>query len=379
VLEERGRELLEGRTFDVAEVIRCVRAWIVDHRIIEELLVRFRFFDGGRRSDLRLAEILGARLRATPPVRVVAEPYGGLWVYGDDRSCRVDSNSEVGGSAFWLGQDHVASVILPEDELVEAVSAWTQARASLEKLRRHHPGLAIEPHGEVLAGGGDVSRWHWLDSLERARKGDFPWALFLPLIEGILDRPPIARFFSFASLDRLCFSSSSNFPFVTDGLPIILPVRSTPIRARDLADSAGQARYIVELGGAHHEAGVTEALERIEIAVTAAPHAPFRGSRAHLVKSQVDAELIRQAKSLRLELRQSRQWYEAIMQRDRRSCTVDSRATWHAAFTAESGESFAASFPDVTVMVQAACRWLEDAASPNELRAELGLEDDARG
>jgi hypothetical protein len=361
VLHEGQQRVAGGRTHTIADVICCVRAWTLDRRPIEAMYEPFPYIDRTRRAMARVAARIEARLRPVPPVRVAIEQDLGyeLWAYGDGRSCRVDLGDEAAGGAcacaFLVVQSQAARVVLPEPEIAGAVAAWTQERATLDELRRGAPGLVLEPHGELLE-AGQVARWHWLHVLELARAPDSGLHAYRPLIERILERPAVAGFFSFTSLDRLCFSSSSNYPFVTDGLPILW--------------AAGDGTYVVQLGGERQAVDLERALALIEAALEAAPHRPFHGSEAHLIGREVDAELRRRGSGLQVALRQARQWYRVELRHGRRTCELGSLDS--ACFCEEpAGEAGSARFPDLGSMVRAARRWLEDAASPEEMRAEL--------
>jgi hypothetical protein len=357
VLHDGAARIAGGRTHTIAEAIRCARAWVVERRPIDELYEPFPFIDHTRRSLARVAALIEAALGPAPPVRVVIERDVGyeLWAYGDRRSCRVDVGDAACACAFLVVQSQVAGVIVPEPEVAGAVAAWTQERVALDELRRRYPELAVAPHGELLVEASEVARWHWRNVLEGARQPGSVLSAFLPLIERVVERPSISSFFSFTSLARLCFSSSSNYPFVTDGLPVLSP--------------AGEARYIVELGAERREVDVEGALEAIEAALAAAPHRPFHGSAEHLITATVDAELVRQGSSLRVELQQARQWYRARLSHGRRICELWS--TEQVTFREEpGGEVGRATFPDLAATVRAARRWLEEVASPEEVRAE---------
>jgi hypothetical protein len=332
-----------------------MKAWLVDERAIEQLHLQFPFLDSTWRALSRLAGEIEQALRGTA-VRVVIERDLGyeLWAYGDGRSCRIDADADRCAAAFLVDLSQAAHAELPPAALASAVAAWTEARASLAELTRAYAQTVVEPHAESLA-SGDVARWHWQHVLDRARRPDSTLAPFLPLVERILETPSIASFFSFTSLIRLCFSSSSNYPFVTDALPVVWPAR--------------QGGYVVEHEGAAHHVGADEAIPLLEAALDRAPHRPFVGSRQNLVVQAANAELARRGRELRAELRQRRQWYRAIVERGRRWCMIDGEDDWSAAFYEEPiGLVARATHDDRAIIIDAVCRWVDDGAALEEIK-----------
>src|SRR6185503_16077256 len=85
------------------------------------------------------------------------------------------------------------------------------------------PRIELERHAEVVE--TDPARWHWLHVVDRIEDPDDVLAPLRELI-GMLAKSPVAtKFYSFSSLNHLCFSASSHFPWVNKGLPVITPTR----------------------------------------------------------------------------------------------------------------------------------------------------------
>lgn len=128
VLRIGETRVAEGRAHSSAEVIGCVRAWVLDRSQIEELYEPFPFVDRTRRLLARVAAKIEAGLRSALPVRVVVEEEWSrysLWTYGDGRSCTIEVDDARSACAFLILQSQAAHLIAPEYEIVGAVAAWT--------------------------------------------------------------------------------------------------------------------------------------------------------------------------------------------------------------------------------------------------------------
>lgn len=322
------------------------------------------------RNEQRLTDDLAARAflageveRALGPstaVRTVIES-NELWAYGDGRSCRIDVDGDHFGVVFLVGSKEVAHAAITVTEIGATVAAWTEALVPLADLSRVCTALLIEPHAELLE-RGEVARWHWRRALDEARVPDSTLARFLTLIERIVDHPSIARFFSFTSHGVLCFSASSTFPFVTEGLPIVRP--------------SAEGGYVIEEGDVRQRGDVDETLARIDDALAQSPHRPFVGAVDHLMVQDVNAELARRGRSLRAVVRQYRQWYRTVLERGPRSCAVlkvgaPSSPWWALRFVEQpTGPLADVAFRDGASAIRGACRWIEESVSLDEARAE---------
>ncbi len=348
VLHDGDSRIAGGRAHSQEDVTGCVRAWLIDKRAVTELYGEWPFIDSHRRGLRRLADLIEKNLSPVSTVRVRIEKDLGyeLWAYGDDRSCRID---EGGGVAFLIGLSQAAKVTLGDDRLGTAVAAWTETRVSLAELARRVPGLAVFPHAEMLE-AGDAARWHWQHLLDGARADAGPLGAYLPLLELVVARPVITRFFSFTSLYWLCFSRSSHYPFVTDGLPVLLP-----------SDDG----YQIELGQEKWTGDAAATVARLEQILAGAAGAPFRGNQADVDVPRIDAELIRQGAALRASRVQRRQWYDAWVIAGNRACQVSTDTSWLVTFHEASVERGLMLYPDGPTAVAAVRRWVEDGAAVN--------------
>ena len=350
---EGDSRIADGRTHSHGNVIGCVRAWLIERRAVTELYGEWPFIDATRRGLRHLAGLVEAALTAGGPVRVVIERDIGseLWAYGDDRSCRID---EGGGVAFLIGLSQAAHATLGNDRLGAAVAAWTEVGVSLSELTGRVPGLAVLPHAEILE-AGDAARWHWQNLLEGARNGGPPLGPYLPLLELVVERPAISRFFSFTSLHWLCFSRSSNFPFVTDGLPVLSPA---------------QDGYTIELGQERWTGAAAATAARLEEILSATPGTPFRGNQADVDVPQIDAELAHQGSALRARRMQRQQWYDAWVIAGDRACEVTLGGSCHVVFHEAGVEHGSMTYDEGAAAVAAVRRWFGDCA-PVDLKSPM--------
>lgn len=334
-----------GRTRVVTDVAGCLRAWLLECREISELYGFWPFVDATRREFRRLAALIEPALARPGPTRVVLEGEIGyaLWVYGNDRSCNLELGTPV-PCAFLIGQSQVAAAAVPESQLAVAIAAWTQARVSLAELAGRTPGLTVLPHAELLE-RGEAAQWHWANVLDGARAGVFPLDSFLPLFERIVARPAINRFYSFTSMHRLCFSYSSNYPFVTDGLPVL--------------NAAGDGRFTLRQGRETWTDRPDGILERLEQILERTTRTPFRGSSTDVDIRTVDAELARQGSPLRARSVQRQQWFKIQVAANDRTCQVSPDSGWGVIYHDANGERGRQNYAEGAAAIEAVRRWLE--------------------
>jgi hypothetical protein len=338
-----------GRTHDVDAAIGAVREWL-EGKSIAHVAESWPFVDATRR---RMHELLAIVTPSCGDVaRCVIDCNIGfeLWIHGRGRSCQLHAAEDGTVSAsFLLGPAQVAFGDVTADPATP-ISRWVHG-ATLAELTRL--GITSEPRADLLE-SGDVARWHWLHVRERIAHPNDVLAGSRPLLERLAERELPTRFFSYSSLSQFCFSASSHFPWVNDGLPVIIP----PYQERG---------YVIDVGTSCTECDLPRAIEVIESALATYPIAPFFGSAAYLTIGKLDAELARAGSALRAELRQHCQWYYAAVVSGERHCTVsgDLRS---AVFHEDGEQSLRASFGRASNTVDAIRKWLEDRWSIDELR-----------
>ncbi len=152
-----------------------------------------------------------------------------VWVHGPDGfACEVDPLEH--DDALWCGLrvegNQVASVLLDDEARLELlVECWVEAHASRTELTHSFPGanVSLRASEDYMDG-----RWSWDDSKatwEEFRRDlledDSFFPNLLPVVEYILERPAMHRFYNYTSLTTLCFSRCSHYPFETTGLPTL--------------------------------------------------------------------------------------------------------------------------------------------------------------
>lgn len=329
-----------GRAHDEASVVASVRAWC-EGRTIDELALAWPYVDRTRR---RLRALLAPIEHACGDVaRCVIEQTGlyELWIYGAGRSCRVHvgDDSRVGLSLL-LGPAQVAFGFA--DDAPAIVARWMRG-ATLGQLA--NAGITVEPHAELLE-RGEAAAWHWHHFRARIADPSDVLAELRPLLERLAERPLVTSFFTYSSLNRLCFSASSHFPWVDDGLPVVSPSRHGDIYVDDERRS------------------IDGAVERIEAVLAAYPVTPFFGSAVNLEIAPLDAELAAQGSAQRAALVQRNQWFHVEVTRGPRRCEVSARRLIFRDDSDEHVEAMPGKLPEAVAAIR---RWLEEGCAMTEL------------
>jgi hypothetical protein len=302
---QEGKSQLSGRTRAEAEVITSVSAWL-GGALPAELEKVAPFIDEKPRAMRALAARIALPLRH----ELGDEPSSPLWIYGEGRSCRLGQGTSGVSCGVLLGQAQVAYAGHLEPARL-AVAAWLVEGADLRSLAARVPEVAVERHAELLE--RDPAAWHWAHLRERiAHPGDV-LAPLRELVETLASLPSARTFYSYSSLNRLCFSASSHYPWVDQGLPIV---------GRD-----GDGRHWVEVDGGSDFCDLATAVRRIEATLAASPIRPFFGSAPHHDRPLVAEALERRGSPLRPRLEQRGAWYRLVVaSRDgTRQCTVEGR------------------------------------------------------
>lgn len=315
---EGDLRVADGRTQEQDAAIAALADWLVARRSLAEIHAAHPFVDRHRRALQRLAAAIDPALAAAgAPMRAVLEDDGSLelWVYGPGRSCVLawlgDDRADAG---FVLRHAQLARGAGAPAEVAAAVARWLGG-ATLEALAAALPGLALAESAGLYA-RGEVAAWHWANVLRSARAElaagqDGALGFYVPLLERVVATPAVARFFAFTSLDRLCFSRCSHFPFATEGLPIVHPAGRAP-----------EPRYQVVCGEAHAVGDADATVATLAAMLSTVAEAPFHGTVEDLLVEPVNAEFARLGSPLRAARVQRRQWFDTRVARGSRSCTL---------------------------------------------------------
>jgi hypothetical protein len=343
---DERRRIAGGRTQDSHAAVGAIREWLEGNSIADVELA-WPFVDATRRRMRELLAIVSPSCEDVARCEIDCYLAYELWVYGRGRSCQLHPAADgVVTASFRIGHAQIAFGDVTTDP-GRAISRWVHG-ATLSELT--NLGVNCERHADVLE-AGDAARWHWLHVRDRIQDPNDVLADSRVVIERLAERELPTRFFSFSSLNSFCFSASSHYPWVNDGLPAITPPKKD--------------------GG---ESEVSRTIARIETALAACPIAPFFGSGIWLTVDKLDSALASSGSSLRAELRQRRESFDAAVVCEGRHCRVDDdlrSATFH-----DTSDVFLrVAFQRRTDTVAAIRSWLEDRATPDEIGTLAGVKN----
>jgi hypothetical protein len=336
ILKEDGKRIADGRTPNRRQVVKCACSWF-SGATLEVLVIETPFIDEKRRAMQSVASRIDPRLTW----EIEGDPAYDLWVYGAQRSCRIRDES----CALFIGQAQVAFRDYAMDPISD-VSAWLIDAVPVSSLAER--GVLIERHAEVLE--NDPARWHWLhvcDRIEDPSDVLFPLA---PLISALADNPIASKFYTYSSLNRLCFSASSHFPWVGD-FPMVV--------------FAGDNVY--DIAGAR--CSLQQAIAKIESLLSESPVKPFFGSKPDHDVHILQRIFADQGSSLRPMLVRRGQWSDVYVAKELRQCILSSDFIT----CIEQSREFNAACVTANDVVRIAIRFLEQQASFDELDTLPGI------
>jgi hypothetical protein len=366
IAREGDTRIMDGRTKQPADAVACARAWLAGGDR-ERLAGEVPFLDQKGRAIRALAARLDPRLRQDVGGDF---SYDELWVYGDDRSCRVIPRDDATSFCeFSLGQATVAESA-EIDDIPGAVAVWLIEGVPLRALAVRVAGVMLERHAEVLE--TDPARWHWLHVHDRIADDHDVLAPLRPLIETLAASPVATAFYTYSSLNGLCFPASSHFPWVVHGLPVVCPAKDGACFVATLGRETSDGWY-EDMTRCHFPRAAT----LIEEMLAAAPVRPFFGSEPHYDLPLLAACFARQGSTLRPRLVQRRAWYDVIVSDDAgaRSCRIGVR---HATFEDGAGRLTTA-WGTIDDTVRAVCRYLEEGATLDAIAADADGTHGSRG
>jgi hypothetical protein len=313
-LREQESLAATARTQDLDAVVPVLRDWAIGGHDLEKMYRRHAVVDQGRRALVRIADDVNGRLKAMGSAVLVeldgdgeSRENGELWFYSGERSGRVAAARDGAVNFAFLAKR--TQIMRAEgwktDEVARAVHAWNDKGATVEDMKVAFPAIHLEPFATSF-GRAEYSDWHWGNVLLQAST-DSVLAYYLPLLQLIEKNKTVRRFFSFTSMDRLCISRSSLYPFDTDGLPIVVPNRERQgaqyrvILAEDRVE-VGSDRYVCDL------------LERVLSNESAEP---YFGNCEDRVCELINQALVAEGCELRMHAVQQRQWQQFYIDGER--------------------------------------------------------------
>ncbi|MCC6738870.1 MAG: hypothetical protein IT452_07470 [Planctomycetia bacterium] len=354
-----------GRVPELAPVLAAVRDWLVEGVSTEALQARHPFVDAERRRLMDIAARVNARLSQQGGVarvgldeRMLSRESAELWVYSAPRSARLTAGTGDSISiALLLHRTQVATGDgLAEDRAALVVRKWIDEAATTTAIHEAAPEVERHPLGGALE-EGIYAAWHWGNVLCQAQT-DSVLKFYRPLLDRVVKSEVVSRFFSFTSLDRLCFSRCSLYPFDTSGLPIISPTAG---------QEAKEKPYTVQFRGRSGEslAGTDgDVFKVVEAALAKETETPYFGNVDDPLPGRINREFAACGSTLRAVPVQRQQWLEILV-----SASGGTRCRLHGGGL---GEQISASLEgadgkeipdrqfagDLKATVQAVIRWL---------------------
>jgi hypothetical protein len=297
IVRDGSVALGSGRTAARAEAVAAARIW-ARGEAFDVLVHDAPFIDSRRRVMRAIARDVPPGLRWD----IAPEPGCELWVYGEGRSCCATLKNNHATWTFLLGQAPVARAAGLAN-VGDAIAAWLLEQVPIATLASRIPETQLDRHAQYL--DSDPARAHWLEVLDRAEKPDDALAPHRDLVQACAANPAISRFYSFTSLSRLCFTASSHYPWVNEGLPNVSP---TP-----------DGRFVID----QHVHDLDGALATIERRLAASPIRPFFGCEAHHLLPQLAAHLRWLRSAAVPAIIQQHAWPRLVVQTETRTCQID--------------------------------------------------------
>lgn len=279
-LKEGDLEIAEGRTQESRLAVACARAWL-GGASLEAVVEEVPFVDAQRRALRSFARSLDPSLR----LEFSRRPCYVIWAHSEGRSCELRFGIDALSCSFRL---RAAQVAYASNPAPSAVEAWLLRRVPIRELG-WIAGVELEKYAELLE--SDPSRWHWLHLTDRMADPDDVLAEHAPLIAALARSDIATRFYTFSSLNRLCFSASSHYPWLKERLPVIAPSQD--------------GHYVID----NIKYELSAAIEQIERRLLASPYEPIAGTADDYVLVRMNAALERLGSALRAELVPREDWF----------------------------------------------------------------------
>jgi hypothetical protein len=224
----------DGRTRDEEQAIAAVCAWLEGFSG-DAIAARTPFIDAAPRALRAITSTLDPRLKI--------DPHGSSFIDEGDRSCEVGRF----GARFLYGEQQVA-IARSGADFRKLTRLWLLDRVSIHDILQEDDVVG-DRHAELLE--IDPACWHWAHVRDRIDDPDDVLAPLRELVLAFASSPIASRFFSFSSLSSFCFSASSHYPWVREGLPSIWPAPDGYAIGGVVRDRAATLAHVESILAAH--------------------------------------------------------------------------------------------------------------------------------
>jgi hypothetical protein len=165
---------------------------------------------------------------------------------------------------------HGTTPLLPE--VAEAINAWVAREVCTGELQRLFPFVAVESTAELHEQGAAAEVERKWQALCSHFKSDESKVVLVPLVEKVMEVPVLRRLFPFTSLDWLCFSRCTGYPFSGDCPSVCSTrLRFAPRPTPEQRATLGPPRPYTVADSKGHFLGEGDAAEAVELIVRHLP------------------------------------------------------------------------------------------------------------
>ena len=125
---------------------------------------------------------------------------------------------------LWERGVHLASVKTPSPrEAAQILDQWIAVNIPLRELCQQFPPIESDPcAGSYAAGPAEYIEWRWAQ-LHRSIAADRFLSVLAPVADLAHPHPKLGKLMPFTSLQSLCFSQCTGYPFIVP-CPVIVPI-----------------------------------------------------------------------------------------------------------------------------------------------------------
>ncbi len=312
------------RVRSVTDVTRSAERWLAG-AAVPEMHAAFDFVDRRDRQRRRIRDDVAAGLSMLGSTLELGDntsgfggsEHGELWAFVGERSCRVAAGADGLEAALLLHRTQLACVGgLRVAELARVLVRWIEKRRSIGTMAAGPGRWELAERAELFE-QGRYAAWHWHQVRAQSRHSPILSA-YAPLLDLIVESEVVSRYFSFTSLNRLCFSRCLLYPFDTERMPMMAP-------------AAGGRFWLADVGGymSHDEPSepvqldARAAVRRLEDVLSTDDGRVHPGNVDDAMADVVNAAFENAGSRLVAEKVQDRQWLRVVVRAgDGRVCRL---------------------------------------------------------